>query len=325
MRLKILNTIGSEFAEKAKAITDALGESDYKSVSQSDLPNEIEKYDIAIVGFANKFDAEVLSRAKNLKVIATPATGLDHIDLAVAKEKGIEILSLRGETEFLNSITGTAELAFGLLIDLLRMTPFSFNDVKEGRWNREKWRGHNLSGMTLGVVGVGRLGRWMVRYGNAFDMKVIFSDPNVEKVDCQGFPLTTNGAKKVTFDELLSASDAISIHVHLAPDTENLFHKQAFEKMKKTAVLVNTARGKIVNEKDVLEALMGGTIGGYATDVFADELDFKNNSFADHPLVEYAKGHTNCIIVPHIGGMTYESREATDVFISEKLARHLKN
>ena len=170
MRLKILNTIGVDFAEKAKAITATLGESNYKSVSQTDLPSEIEKYDIAIVGLANKFDKEVLVRAKNLKVIATPTTGLDHIDHAFAKERGIEILSLRGETEFLNSITGTAELAFGLLIDLLRMTPFSFNDVKEGRWNREQWRGHNLFGMTLGVVGAGRLGEWMIRYGNAFFM-----------------------------------------------------------------------------------------------------------------------------------------------------------
>ena len=316
MRLKILNTIGLEFAEKAKAITDALGDSDYKPVSQANLPNEIEKYDIAIVGLANKFDKEVLVRAKNLKVIATPTTGLDHIDHAFAKERGIEILSLRGETEFLNSITGTAELAFGLLIDLLRMTPFSFNDVKEGRWNREQWRGHNLFGMTLGVVGAGRLGRWMIRYGKAFGMKVIFYDPNVERAE---------GAKKVAFDELLVASDAVSVHVHLMPDTDNLFDKKALGKMKKTAVLVNTARGKIVNESDLLDALRKEAIAGYATDVLSDELNFKDNTFSTNALVEYAKTHTNCVIVPHIGGMTYESREATDVFIAEKLARHLKN
>ena len=316
MTYKILNTIGPEFADKAKKITDTFGKSDYKSVPQESLAKEIEKYDIAIVGLANKFDRSVLERAKNLKIIATPATGLDHIDLEVAKERGIEVLSLRGETEFLNSITGTAELAFGLLMGLLRMTPFSFDDVKEGRWDREKWCGHNLSGMTLGIVGAGRLGRWMIRYGNVFGMKVIFYDPNVEKVE---------GAKKVTLDELLSESDAVSVHVHLAPDTENLFDKEALGKMKKTAVLVNTARGKIVNEKDVLDALTKGTIGGYAADVLADELNFKDSSFIHHPLVEYAKGHTNCIIVPHIGGMTYESREATDVFIAEKLTHHLKN
>lgn len=315
MRYKILNTVGPEFAEKAKAVTDVFGDSDYKLLSQTDLPDEIGKYHIAVIGIANKFDREVLARASDLKVIATPATGLDHIDLAYAKERGIEVLSLRGETEFLNSITGTAELAFGLLIDLLRLTPFSFDDVKRGCWDRGKWRGRNLSGMTLGVVGAGRLGRRVIRYGSAFGMKVIFYDPDVGQAD---------GAKKVTFEELLSASDAVSIHVHLSPDTENLFDKKVFQKMKKTAVLVNTSRGKIVNEKDVLGALTSGAIGGYAADVLADELDFKNGLITNHPLVEYAKGHMNCIITPHIGGMTHESREATDVFIAEKLARYLK-
>ena len=129
----------------------------------------------------------------------------------------------------------------------------------------------------------------------------------------------------MAFDELLVASDAVSVHVHLMPDTDNLFDKKALGKMKKTAVLVNTARGKIVNESDLLDALRKEAIAGYATDVLSDELNFKDNTFSTNALVEYAKTHTNCVIVPHIGGMTYESREATDVFIAEKLARHLKN
>lgn len=313
---KILNTIGPEFAEKAKKITDTFGRTDYKAVSQKDLPNEVEKYDIVITGLANKFDKGVLEKAKDLKIIATPVTGLDHIDFEYAKQKGVEVLSLRGETEFLNSITGTAELAFGLLIDLLRFVSFSFLDVKAGRWDREKWRGRNLSGMTLGVVGAGRLGRWMVRYGTAFGMRVLFCDPNVEKVE---------GARKADFDELLQESDAISIHVHLLPETENMFDAKAISKMKNTGVLLNTARGKIVNEEDLLEALQNKIIAGYAADVLSDELDFKNNAFSNHPLVEYSKTHTNCIIVPHIGGMTYEYREATDIFIAEKIKKAVLN
>ena len=317
VKYKILNTIGLEFSGKAKKITDTFGQSDYKSISQNKLPEEIEKYDITIIGLANKFDKGVLEKATNLKIIATPATGLDHIDLETAKEMGIEVLSLRGETEFLNSITGTAELAFGLMLALLRYIPSSFSDVKGGRWDREKWRGRNLSGMTFGVVGAGRLGRWMIRYGNIFGMKVLFCDPNVNEKDLD------TPAKKVSFDTLLNESDVISIHVHLLAETENMFTKETFKKMKKTAVLVNTARGKIVNEENLLEALEEKIIAGYATDVLSDELDFKNNAFSDHPLVEYSKTNTNCIIVPHIGGMTHESREATDVFIAKKIKKHL--
>jgi len=313
---KILNTIGPEFSEKAKSITSTLGENDYKTIPQKDLPNGIEQYDIAIVGLANKFDKAVLDGARNLKIIATPTTGLDHIDLEIAKQKGIEVLSLRGETEFLNSITGTAELAFGLIISLLRMVPFSFDDVRAGRWDREKWCGHNVSGMTLGVVGAGRLGTQMIRYGNAFGMKVIFYDLNVGE---------SKGAKKVDFDELLCESDVASLHVHLLSETENMFTAEIFKKMKKTAVLVNTARGKIVNESDLLEALKNKTIAGYATDVLSHELNFAGNQFSKYPLVEYAKTNTNCIIVPHIGGMTYESREATDIFIAEKVKKYISN
>jgi D-3-phosphoglycerate dehydrogenase len=314
-KYKILNTIGPEFAEKAMKITNLFGTSEYKSVPQKKLADEIANYDIAIVGLSNKFDRAVLENAKNLKIIATPTTGLDHIDLETAKARGIEVLSLRGETEFLNSITGTAELAFGLLLNLVRFISHSFDDVKHGRWDREAWRGHNLKGATLGVLGAGRLGRWMIRYGNAFGMKVIFFDPSVERVD---------GAEKVNFTELLQKSDAVSIHIHLSPETENMFSTAQFNAMKKEAVLINTARGKIVNEKDLLEALENKKIAGYAGDVLSDELLFKNNSFEKHPLVEYAKKNTNCIIVPHIGGMTHESREATDVFIAEKVKKFLE-
>tara|TARA_Y100000310_G_scaffold341747_1_gene441907 strand:+ start:5740 stop:6690 length:951 start_codon:yes stop_codon:yes gene_type:complete len=315
MKYKILNTIGPEFSDKAQEITDKFGESDYKTLSQKELTDEVEKYDIAIIGLANKFDKEVLENAKNLKVIATPATGLDHIDIEFANERGIEVLSLRGETDFLNSITGTAELAFGLIIDLLRMTHSSFEDVKKGNWDREAFRGHNLSGMTLGILGVGRLGKMLVKYGNAFGMDVLYCDPEVDSMD---------GAKKVTFDELIRKSDVISIHIHLSDETNNMFCKETFEKMKDGAFLVNTSRGKIVNEEDVLDALKNKKITGYATDVLSDELDFTDNKFSSHPLVEYAKNNTNCIIVPHIGGMTHESREATDIFIANKVKKHLE-
>jgi len=158
MKYKILNTIGETYTEKAKKILSTLGGVTYKTPSQEGLSAIISDYDVVVVGLGLRFHKEILKGAKNLKVIATATTGLDHIDVEYAKERGIEILSLRGEDQFLNTITGTAELAWGLMIDLVRFTPWAFDSVKNYKWEREKFRGHNLYGKTLGIVGMGRLG-----------------------------------------------------------------------------------------------------------------------------------------------------------------------
>ncbi len=312
MLYKILNTIGEDYANEAKAILGELGEVDYITPTQNELVEIIEKYDMAVIGLGLNFDKDILEKAKNLKAIAVPATGLDHIDLEYAQSKSVEVLSLKEETEFLNSITGTAELAFGLMVQLLRLTPAAFDSVKNYQWDREKFRGHNLYGKTLGIVGLGRLGRWMARYGKAFNMNVIYCDPYVDDTEYE----------KKSFDELLSNSDIISIHAPLNNETENMFDSKVLGKIKNNAYIVNTSRGKIVNEDDLVKALEKKQIAGYGTDVLADELKFAEN-FSDHPLVEYAKQNQNLIIVPHIGGMTYESRVATDVFIANKLKKHL--
>ncbi len=314
MTYKILNTI-TEYPQEAKKVLATLGSVDYRQLTQEELLGCISDYDIIMVQLGLNLHKDVLDRAKNLKVIATSTTGLDHIDIVYAKEKGIAVISLRGEDAFLRTITGTAELAFGMLIDLARRSPWAFNSVKSSVWDRDLFRGHNMSGMTLGIVGLGRLGTLMAQYGKAFNMNVIFVDPNVDN------PLY----KKVTLDKVLRESDAISIHVHLKEDTENMFDAGALAKMKPTAYLINTSRGKIVNEEAVLEALRSKKIAGYGTDVLAGELDFDGKTFSDYPLVEHSKTNENVIVLPHIGGMTVESRIATDLFIAKKTATHLKS
>lgn len=317
--MKILNTIGSNFSVKAREVLPPDIFVDYGDLPQIELEQKIGDYDAAVIGLGLNFDRNILSKAKNLKVIATATTGLDHIDMIAAKEQGIEILSLRGEEEFLSSITSTAELAFGLLLDLSRQISHSFESVKNYQWERESFRGHSLSQKVLGIVGFGRLGKMMARYGQAFGMRVIACDPFIDKKVFQ-----EQSVEAVAFETLLSESDAISIHVHLNADTENMFSESVFSSMKSGALLINTSRGKIVNEEDIKKALESGTLGGYATDVLTDEVGFEKN-FSSHPLVEYAKTHSNCIITPHIGGMTYESREATDIFIVKKLKKYLEN
>src|SRR3989344_2780366 len=179
--MRILNTLGKTYSVEAHTILSRLGKVTYQTQGQKQLEANIEKYDIAIIGLGVFFTAPVFKKGKNLKAIVSATTGLDHIDLREAKRRGVGILSLRGETKFLNTITGTAELAMGLMIDLLRRTPHAFDSVKRYEWNREAFRGHNLYGQTLGIVGLGRLGRLVARYGEAFGMRVLFCDPRVEK------------------------------------------------------------------------------------------------------------------------------------------------
>ncbi|MBI2637662.1 MAG: hypothetical protein HYW88_02060 [Candidatus Sungbacteria bacterium] len=314
--MKILNVLGQTYPEEARKILSQLGDVEYRIPNPKELERDIGIYDIAVMTVGLRFDKPTLKKAVRLKIIVVAATGLDHIDLMEARRRNIVVLSLRGETKFLNTITGTAELAVGLMIDLLRLTPHAFDSVKRYEWDKDFFRGHNLYGKTLGIVGMGRLGKWMGRYGDAFGMKIQFFDPYVKKGISKKY-------KKVSLEMLLKTSDCISIHVHLGKDTENMFTTREFGLMKKNAYLINTSRGKIVNEKDVLAALAKKTIAGYATDVLAGELSF-GNRFKNYPLVEYAKKNQNLIIVPHIGGMTHESREATDIFMARKLEKFLK-
>lgn len=315
MSFKILNTIGDIFAEEAKSVLGQCGIVDYHIPTQEELQKSIADYDVLLVGLGLNIDKDIIDRGIKLKVITTATTGLDHIDVDYAKKKGIEVLSLRGENEFLDTITGTAELAFGLLIALTRFIPHSFDDIKEYRWERDNFQGYSLYGKTLGIIGMGRLGKIIAKGAEGFRMNVIFCDPNVAQEEFPPY-------KKVSFDELQKQSDFVSVHVHLAPETEKLINKKALSKMKKSAFLINTSRGEIVDEKALLLALESGDIAGYGTDVLAGELSFKEK-FSNYPLIEYAKKNRNCIILPHTGGMTYDSRIATDVFIAKKLQSFL--
>jgi len=316
--MRIINTIGPVFDLEAKKILSKIGKTDYKKLDDLELGEILSKYDLAVVGLGLNFNKKIIESAKKLKIIATATTGLDHIDLDYCDKRDIKVISLRGENEFLGKITGTAELAFGLILSLSRKIPQSFESVKIGEWKREKFEGNTLFGKTLGIVGLGRLGKMMASFAGSFGMKVLACDPNIKN-----FEFKNCNAKKVKFRDLVANSDFISIHVHLNEQTENMFNIDVFRYMKKTAFLINTSRGKIVNEKHLLAALKRKQIAGYAADVLDGELDF-NGICAGNALVEYSKKVYNVIIVPHIGGMTYESRKATDLFIAKKLFDYCK-
>ncbi len=315
MSIRILNLVPN-FTDSAKKILDKIGSVDYADMTQEQLKQQVAHYHAIITSLGVTFDKDVFDSASQLQVLATPTTGLDHIDMDAAQDKGVAILSLRGETEFLDTITGTAELAWGLMIDIMRKMSHSFFSVKKENWKRENFRGHTLQGKTLGLIGHGRLGKMMARYARAFDMKVIVYDPYVENAP-------QHGEMRSDFRDLLKNSDIISIHVHLNDETRAMINADSFGRMKKSAYLINTSRGEIVNEKDLLNALEEGLIAGYAADVLSGELSFDTENVS-HPLIAYAQKSDNCIIVPHIGGVTHESREKTDMFIAQKIESFYK-
>jgi len=243
----------------------------------------------------DKIDKEMIDAAKNLKVISTYSVGVDHIDIQYAKEKKIRV----GYTpEVLTD--ATADLAFALLIDILRRVSEGDRIIRRGGWQEifgaYDYVGADLQGKTLGILGLGRIGGTLAKRAKAFDMKIIYNNRKAVSKNKE----KTLGAKYVSFEKLIKNSDVISIHVPHTTQTNHLFDMKIFKKMKKTAVLINTARGKIINEKDLTVALDKKIIAGAALDVFDSEPIGKN-----HPLTKIQ----NVVLAPHIGSSTKETRE----------------
>lgn len=277
----------------------------------------LKRADILVVKLGMKISKRVMNMMPRLKVIGTSTTGLNHIDLNEAKRRGIAILSLRGETKFLKTIFPTAEETFGLIIMLMRNLHSGFDSIREEKWLKERFYGHELFGKVLGVVGFGRLGSMLARFGRAFGMEVIACDPNVSAKE-----MRKEKVRKAEIDEIFRRSDIVSVHVLLTPDTLHLIKRRHFKLMKPSAYFINTARGEIIDESALLDALNKKWIAGAALDVLANE-DPRGGHIKNHPLVRYAKAHNNLIIVPHLGGATYESMARTEDFIAGKIVRFI--
>ncbi|GAG40856.1 unnamed protein product, partial [marine sediment metagenome] len=182
-RIRILCISPMEHLAEARQELEAIGDVDYHLYDHETLMNHIAPYHVLIPSLEVDIDRLVLDRAVSLKVIATPTTGTDHIDLAYAAQRGIRIVSLRDDHEFLKDIQSTAELAWLLMLALLRHLPKAVQSVKQGEWERSKFRGYEVYGKTLGILGYGRLGRMMSRFAHAFGMKVIACDPHKKIAD----------------------------------------------------------------------------------------------------------------------------------------------
>jgi len=272
------------------------------------LATQMPHFDAYFASLHVRLTRETIATSPCLRVIVTPSTGLDHIDMAAAQERGVAVLSLRGETQFLDSITCTAEMAWGLMLAVVRRLPWSFEAAKRGEWARDRFRGHQLSGKTFGTLGYGRLGRIVAQYARAFRMRVLACD--VREVTPEP------GVELVDFDTLLRESDVLAINIHLTDENRHLIGAAEFARMKPTAWLINTSRGGIIDEEAFVAALEKSAIAGAGVDVIEGEW---RDDLADHPLIRYAKTHENLVISPHTGGVTVEAQRMTIEFMVRKL------
>ena len=259
-----------------------------------------------------KMDREVLDRARRLKVINTASTGTDHIDKEAAAERRIQVLSITTDYALLDRFTATAECAWMLLLASMRHFRPATRHVLEGGWDSRPFVGQQLSDSTLGVLGVGRLGKMVCRFGKAFRARVL---------GCDVKPISEPGVEAVDFETLLAESDAISIHIHMLPENYHIFNAGTLSKMKKGAVLVNTSRGDLIDETALIKALESGQLAAFGADVLHNEW---RSDMRDSPLVDYAQTHENVIVTPHIGGATRRSVDEARIFSAQKLAHFLQ-
>ncbi|MCD6221666.1 hypothetical protein J7K25_05870 [bacterium] len=313
-RIRILCLFSMKHFPEVRRELESLGEVDYCLYNHEALISHIPPYHILIPSLKVDVDHLVLDRADSLKIIATPTTGTDHIDLRTAARKGIEIISLKGDYKFLKNVQATAELAWLLVMALLRNFPRALQSVKEGRWESSNFRGHELYGKILGIIGYGRLGKMMSRFAHAFRMKVIAYDPYKK--------ITDPRVKQVTKEELFATADIITIHVPLDEETRGSVGFRELYLMKKGSYLINTSRGDVIDEKALLDVLESGHLSGAALDVLSGE---RNSNLSNHPLINYARTHSNLLITPHIGGVTFESQSKAFLRIVYKLREKIEH
>lgn len=314
--MRILVAESEGFSPEAAERLRALGDVTFADLDRRGLLATAGDAEVLFVRLRNRIDGAVIDAAPRLRTLVSPTTGLDHLDLGALDERGVAVLSLRGEVAFLRTVTATAEHTWALLLALARRLPEAVESVRGGGWDRDAFRGLELAGKTLGVVGLGRLGSMVARYGAAFGMRVVAYDPYVDpEVD------TGSVERAPTLAAVLAAADVVTLHVPLDPTTRGLIDAQALASMKPGAVLVNTARGGVVDEEALVEAVRSGHLAGAALDVVVGETE--PGGAAASPAVRFAAEDRRILVTPHVGGATLESMHNTEIFMAGKLARWL--
>jgi D-3-phosphoglycerate dehydrogenase len=269
------------------------------------LSEQVESADALIVRSAVEVDAALLAHAKKLRVIGRAGVGVDNIDLDAATRQGIAVMNTPGA-----NAVAVAEHTLGMMLAMARHLCRADALMHAGRWEKKSLQGTELRGKTLGIAGLGRIGMEVARRARAFEVEIVGHDPFVSVGVAK-----EQGIRLASLDELYAAADYITLHVGLTPQTTGMINEAAIKKMKKGVRLVNCARGELVNEADLAEALRQGHVAAAALDVFAEE------PLKQSPLLAMA----NVILTPHLGGQTFEAQEAVGVQIARQVREYLKH
>ena len=305
MKKKVL--VCDEISESGvRALRDAGLDVQLKlDLSKEQLIEELSKCDAVIVRSRTKLTKDMIQAGKSLKAIGRAGVGLDTIDVEAAKSLGIKVLDAAQA-----STASVAELAIGLMLALARNIPKGDSSMKEGKWLKSQLSGSLLQGKTLGIIGFGRIGVHIARIARSMGMNILVSDPKLNS-KC----LEEVCAKSLPLEDLLKESDVVTLNVALTADTKGLMNETNLRKMKRGAILINTSRGKIVDEKALLKALKEGWIAGAGLDVFESEPP------TDWELMKIP----NVVCTPHIGAQTKEAQELVSTIIAQRVIETLRD
>ena len=302
--MKIL--ISDKMSNKVEDVLNSKSiEYDIKTGLESDeLKSIIDDYDGILIRSATKLTADILDNCSNLKVIGRAGVGVDNVDLDVATKNKILVMNTP-----LGNLEATAELTVGLMFSLYRHIHNANASTHEGKWEKTKFMGTELKGKTLGIVGFGNIGQRVAEICKVIGMQILTNSNSASDEVLSSF-----GAKKVSTEELLSTSDVLSLHTKLNDQTKNMLNKESISTMKSSSVIINCARGGLINESDLKDALNNDVIAGAAIDVYETEPATENVMF----------GAKNLLLTPHLGASSKEAQSNVAIDVANQVADFLK-
>jgi D-3-phosphoglycerate dehydrogenase / 2-oxoglutarate reductase len=268
-------------------------------ITRDELLEKVQDYDVLVVRSRTKVDQAIIEKGSRLKLVARAGTGLDNVDLRAANAKGVEVVN---SPEAL--VEAVAEHVVGLMLSLARNIPSADASMRSGLWQKERYVGVELKGKTLGIAGLGRIGRRVGEIARVLGMTVIGYDV----IEIDPAILASIGCRVVDLDTLFSSSDFLTLHVPLSPETRHMVDARRLSLMKKGAYLINTSRGEVIDEGALMEALRNGSLGGAGLDVFEKE--------PPGPAILAAP---NVVATPHIAGQTADAQKAAISVIGTKI------
>jgi D-3-phosphoglycerate dehydrogenase len=273
-------------------------------MDRSEVMAAIPNADALIIRSATKVDKAMLQAATRLQLIGRAGVGVDNVDLDAATERGVLVMNAPD-----GNTVATAELAFALMLALVRQIPAAYASMQAGKWDRKTFMGTQLHGKTLGIIGFGRVGRAVAKRALAFDMDVITYDPYISPEA----PMAM-GVAAVSLDELFARSDFITLHAEVTDENTHMINAASIAKMKPGVRIINAARGQLIDEAALAQAIKDGKVAGAGIDVYSDEPPPK-----DHPLLNLP----GVIHTPHLGASTVEAQDAVAVQIAQQVLNAL--